>query len=135
MLQICGLFWSWLSTHVSVIDNVYMHMHAHIHAPFQQCCEHGTGKRSRSVSSERSGKRDEEKERTGLLSCLIESTLNCTTPNEVLHVGEGGHPREVAWEMRCKKTREKRESMRMKGMGKWATKIACLPGPDEWGYI
>jgi hypothetical protein len=61
-------------------------------------------------------KGDEEKERTGLLSRSIESVSNRTTPNEVLHVGEGGRPREAAREMTTRETRE-RESARNKKNG------------------
>jgi hypothetical protein len=59
----------------------------------------------------------------GLLPHTIESASCCTTPDEVLHMGKGGHPREAARETITRETREKGECMQMERMGKMATKV------------
>ena len=64
------------------------------------------------MSLGKSGRGDKEKERMGLLPRVIESASSRTTLDEVLHVGEGGRPREVAQKRNSKERERERESAR-----------------------
>jgi hypothetical protein len=54
------------------------------------------------------------------------------TPDEVLHVGEVGRPKESG--ARSRKDTE-REGTREGEEGITGHLIASLPGPDEWGFL
>jgi hypothetical protein len=71
----------------------------------------------------------------GLLPHAIESASCRTTPDEILHVGEGGRSREAARETITRETREKGECTQTERMGKTATKSPAFQGQMSEAFI
>jgi hypothetical protein len=64
----------------------------------------------------------------GLLPHVIESTSRRMTPDEVLHVGEGGRPREVARETITGETRKRESARELKEWRKQPQKSSAFRG-------
>jgi hypothetical protein len=76
-------------------------------------------------------KGDEEKERDGLTTARDRERVKPHNPGRGTACGQGWLSKGGSAETKTREMRERKSAHERKEWGKWATKIACLPGPDE----